>query len=226
MQKPQFRSLAIIALAAICIAAQAQSPTPNSIAATYSLTQTGFGSADRITNAGTVYVVHTDGLLARAVADHITPTNTFKDGQLIPPSKGFKGAFGTSGDTKQIEPGKRFYLHEVQFKDDAVIFTLISLDKVTVVGENGSVSSRLRMYLKFPVAKDITPTDIHALTDPVFSPEGAAPPVQTVSIGESSDDVRKALGQPMQEIDLGVKKILVYKNLKVTLVNDKVTDAS
>lgn len=225
MQKPFARFAAIILLAGSGLCAAAQSPAPNALVGSYSLTKTGFGSADRIVNPGTVYVIRTDGLLARAIADHITPTNTFKDGKLIPPSKGFLGAFGTSGDTKQVEPGTRFYLHDVQMKDGAAFFTLLSLDKVTVVGQNGSESSRLRMYLKFPVSDDVTPAALHAMTDPVFSPQGSTP-TQTVALGQSGEDVRKALGSPQQEIDLGSKKILVYKNLKITLVDDKVTDAS
>jgi hypothetical protein len=62
------------------------------------------------------------------------------------------------------------------------------------------------------------------LTDPVFSPEGSSP-TATVQMGESEGNVRKALGNPDKMVDLGAKKILVYKNLKVTLQDGKVTDA-
>jgi hypothetical protein len=226
MRKPFFPSLTLAAFTAIGLSATAQSPAPNDLTASYSLTQTGFGSADRITSPGTIYIIRTDGILARAIADHITPTNTFKDGKLIPPSKGFLGAFGTAGDTKQVEPGNRFYLHSIEMKDGAAVFTLLSLDKITVVTQNGSTSTRLRMYLKFPVSTEINAAQLHALTDPAFSPEGTAAPAQTVSIGESSEDVLKTLGAPQQQIDLGAKKILVYKQLKITLVDGKVTDAS
>ena len=56
------------------------------------------------------------------------------------------------------------------------------------------------------------------------APAPAAPP--TISVGESSTQVLQALGMPQQMIDLGKKKIFVYKNLnmKITFVDDKVSD--
>ena len=53
------------------------------------------------------------------------------------------------------------------------------------------------------------------------------PPVetQTVSLmGATPDAVTAALGQPVRIVDLGAKKIYVYKDMKVTFVNGKVTD--
>jgi hypothetical protein len=56
--------------------------------ASYNLTKTGFASS-RVTAPGSVYVVHVDGLLARAIADHVTPTTTIQDGQPLPAAKGW-----------------------------------------------------------------------------------------------------------------------------------------
>jgi hypothetical protein len=39
------------------------------------------------------------------------------------------------------------------------------------------------------------------------------------------DQVQAALGAPGKIINLGAKQIYVYKDLKVTFVNGKVTDA-
>jgi hypothetical protein len=157
----------------------------------------------------------------------VTPTNTIQNGALIPPAKGFKGAFGAAGDAKQVQPRDRFYLHEIALKDDAVVFTLLSLDRVVVVsGDSGSQRSRVRMYVRFPMNKEqlaaLTPDMLHKVTDPIFAPEGATP---TVQLGQSLDDVVRTLGEPQKEVDLGQKKILVYASLKVTLVDGKVTDA-
>jgi hypothetical protein len=204
----------------------AQQSLPAPILTSYSLTGTGFGSADRITHPGKIYTTRIDGMLARAIADHVTPTNTIQDGALIPPAKGFRGAFGASGDSKQVQPGDRFYLHDVNIKDNAVVFTLLSLDKVVVVGQNGSTRSRVRMYVRFPMTaaqlESLTPDALHKLTDPIFAPEGVMP---TVQLGQSLADVIHTLGEPQQQVDLGQKKILVYAKLKVTLVDGKVTDA-
>ena len=217
-----------LAMSAELSAVAATSPANQAdIAASYSLTRTGFGSADRITEPGTIYTVRREGLLARAIADHFTPTNVITaDGQLVPPAKGFRAAFGASGDVLQVEPGARFYLHAVEMKDNAVEFTLLSLDSMTVVGDGGSVHSRLRMYLKFDLDKaqrdTLTLQSVHKLTDPVFAPANSAP---TVKLGQSLEEVHEALGAPDQVVDLGAKQILVYKSLKITMVDGKVTDA-
>jgi hypothetical protein len=54
-----------------------------------------------------------------------------------------------------------------------------------------------------------------------------APPPQPASIqmGQSPDQVQAALGPPDKIVTIGTKQIYVYKDLKVTFVNGKVTDA-
>jgi len=52
----------------------------------------------------------------------------------------------------------------------------------------------------------------------------AAPP-RSISIGQSSRDLVSIYGQPVTIARLGAKEVYVYRDLKVTLVNDKVTDA-
>ncbi|MGB8837966.1 MAG: hypothetical protein WCC67_14535, partial [Candidatus Acidiferrales bacterium] len=59
---------------------------------------------------------------------------------------------------------------------------------------------------------------------PAAAPAPAAPPA-TVEIGQTPDQVTAILGQPDKIINLGAKQIFVYKDLKVTFVKGKVTDA-
>jgi hypothetical protein len=47
---------------------------------------------------------------------------------------------------------------------------------------------------------------------------------QTIQLGQTSDQVQTALGKPEKIVNLGAKQILVYKDLKVTFLNGKVTD--
>ena len=56
-------------------------------------------------------------------------------------------------------------------------------------------------------------------------PAADAPPPATVEIGQTVDDVIGILGQPTKIINLGIKQIYVYKDLKVTFIKGKVTDA-
>ena len=234
MRSLAVRSLTVAVLSgALVVPGFAQSAATDSLLAKlnkdYGITKMGFGGSSRVTAPGTVYVAHVDGLLARAVSDHVTPTTTIKDGKPLPSGKGFIGAFGAVGDTRQIAPGDRFYLVGIEIKDDAIIFRLDSLDMHGVESGGSSVQSRFRMLIKFPVAKGATNTmtvaDVHRLTDPIFSAEGVAAPAPKVQLGESLADVEKAFGQPDRIVDLGAKKILSYGNLKVIVVDGKVTDA-
>lgn len=55
------------------------------------------------------------------------------------------------------------------------------------------------------------------------APAQAPAPAQ-IQLGQSIDDVVAALGQPEKIVDLGAKKIYVYKDLKITFTNGKVSD--
>ncbi len=51
----------------------------------------------------------------------------------------------------------------------------------------------------------------------------AAPPAN-IALGQSIDEVTAQLGQPKSTVDLGVKKIYVYKDMKITFKDGKVSD--
>jgi len=53
-----------------------------------------------------------------------------------------------------------------------------------------------------------------------------APPVEptNISAGQTIDEVTGSLGQPTKIVNLGAKKIYVYKDMKVTFLNGKVSD--
>ncbi|HVO80409.1 MAG TPA: hypothetical protein VMT28_06750 [Terriglobales bacterium] len=52
----------------------------------------------------------------------------------------------------------------------------------------------------------------------------AEPP--TIEIGQTIDQVVNALGKPDKIVNLGAKKIYIYKDVKITFVNGKVTEAN
>jgi hypothetical protein len=53
-------------------------------------------------------------------------------------------------------------------------------------------------------------------------PQQAEP--QTIEKGQTTDQVQSSLGKPDKIVNLGAKQIWVYKDLKVTFVNGKVSD--
>jgi len=55
-------------------------------------------------------------------------------------------------------------------------------------------------------------------------PDAPPPPPVEVQIGQTMDQVKTALGAPLQIFNLGAKVVYKYKSLKVTFVNGKVSD--
>jgi hypothetical protein len=57
-------------------------------------------------------------------------------------------------------------------------------------------------------------------------PQQQAPPAepQQIEKGQTPDQVIAAIGQPDKKINLGTKQIYVYKDIKVTFLNGKVSD--
>jgi hypothetical protein len=70
-----------------------------------------------------------------------------------------------------------------------------------------------------PPATDAPPPPIQAPP-----PVPADTPPQTISLGQTKDQVVAAMGQPVRIADLGKKQIYYYKDLKITFVDGKVTD--
>lgn len=54
--------------------------------------------------------------------------------------------------------------------------------------------------------------------------QGPPPEPQQIEKGQTPDQVKASLGQPDKIVNLGSKQIWVYKDLKVTFLNGKVSD--
>jgi hypothetical protein len=72
--------------------------------------------------------------------------------------------------------------------------------------------------------------DMAAAEQQAAAPPVAAPPVEApaepgkIELGQSLEQVQNILGRPEKMVDLGSKKIYVYKDLKITFVDGRVTD--
>jgi hypothetical protein len=63
-----------------------------------------------------------------------------------------------------------------------------------------------------------------AAQQPAAAPEQPAAEPASIDKGMTADQVQAALGKPDKIVNLGTKQIYVYKDLKVTFVNGKVSD--
>ncbi|MGD0445141.1 MAG: hypothetical protein ABSA39_14500 [Edaphobacter sp.] len=63
-----------------------------------------------------------------------------------------------------------------------------------------------------------------AISAPIPPPAAPAPAPTTIALGQTVDQVTASMGQPTRIIDLGTKKIYVYKDMKITFKAGKVSD--
>jgi hypothetical protein len=68
------------------------------------------------------------------------------------------------------------------------------------------------------------PSDASAAAAPIAPPPPPPGPPPTIALGQTVDQVTAGMGQPTRVIDLGTKKIYVYKDMKVTFKAGKVSD--
>jgi len=155
--------------------------------------------------------------------------------------------------TRYFVTGEKFWVTHIDYLSDGVTFTLftdaisdvryystlkfvyphgvtLTADQVlTMVGEvlkvqpdeNASSGGDSNQQDQQPAAADGQQAAPAAEQTPAAPP---APPA-TVEIGQTPEQVTAILGQPDKIINLGPKMIYVYKDLKVTFVKGKVTDA-
>jgi hypothetical protein len=141
------------------------------------------------------------------------------------------------------EPGNRLQLNAdgtlsvvLKGKNYAGTYT-VEGNKLTFHGRvRGSATRQGNGTLLEPTGEEWVKQNVAppALQDPSASmapvppppPPPDAPPAQpkTISLGQTKDEVTAILGQPVKKATLGPKEIYYYSDMKVILVNGKVTD--
>jgi hypothetical protein len=202
-----------------------------------------------IVTAGSVLVLHKDGLLMCGVEAIAPPTSTYKNGTI---SMGFGAnmAWGmelapanqqaASLAQRKFVAGEKFWVTEFLVKQDGAYLVFVS-DPYNDVRYYGQ--------LKFPFPKNSTPNadevmksieevvTVDAPADqpaadnsaqPAQQPEppAAAPAAapQTIALGQTTDQVVAILGQPQKIVNLGAKQMYFYPDMKVIFANGKVSD--
>ena len=73
-----------------------------------------------------------------------------------------------------------------------------------------------------PNPEPVAPSSAQAAQPP--PPQQPQPEPVKIGLGQTTDQVVSGLGQPDKVVDLGSKKIYIYKDLKITFVDGKVSD--
>jgi hypothetical protein len=202
-----------------------------------------------IVTAGSVLVLHKEGLSLGAVEAKIPLTNTYKNGHLevgFGATMNWVAQAGTSAPQRKFSDGEKFWITGVSLVKDGLLLIFYSdpYDDVRYYGQ-----------VKFPFAKGSTPTPEEMLKTiaevvtvegpapeapapaaaapaeamapiPPPPPPPDAPPPQpkTIALGQTKAQVVAIFGQPQKVANLGTKEIYYYPDMKVVLVKGKVSD--
>ena len=240
-------ALFVSAAAFCCRAAAAQDSgsLEDQLKAQYKVTKVGLDSSGvAVTQPGTVLVIQKGGILGVPPLNLAVGTATYKDGEMHSPSPILLG-----NTTRFLDANEKVYLLKLSAstKGDKVTFLVMECDSCN--GANQQSSYKATVVFQYPKGYLAT-ADVGQVEDvigQVFAidngnggqqaesapPQQQAPPQppqptpqpQSIQLGQTTDQVVAVLGQPDKIVNLGSKQIYVYKDIKVTFVNGKVTDA-
>jgi hypothetical protein len=213
----------------------------------------GFGDRLRFTQLGTVLVIQLDGMGASPVTE-FTFGNNYKDGRIKRSLAGslihqannvrdlragdrvyllktevkdngvvFNVQSCDSCDGSPMDLAQMPYRAALTFQypkgywnntDFAQIQQTISEVFAFANGPNAGTQ---------PNPEPVAPSGAQAAQQPPPPPAPQQEPVK-IGLGQTMDQVVAGLGQPDKVVDLGSKKIYIYKDLKITFVDGKVSD--
>jgi len=155
--------------------------------------------------------------------------------------------------TRTFVTGEKFWVTNIQVQPDGVVFMLFTdaiqdiryYSTLKFIFAKGATPTPDQMLSTVGEVLKIQPDDSAQQGDQANQQQGAAAgdanqqqppaadqpppappaPPATVQLGQTTDEVVAILGQPDKIINLGPKQIFVYKDLKVTFMKGKVTDA-
>jgi hypothetical protein len=198
------------------------------IKTTYTVTETGMDRL-RITKPGTVFTVQLEGIAADPSSDATFSQNKFREGE-IKQSKGIVPFLQDKKRTRNLRPGERVYLFKADVRDNEINLYVITCDlfDVNIKGSTQQVRYKSLVTVQFP--KDFLATaefgKVKGVIETLFAPEtgvtSAGP--KSIELGQTPAQVEEAIGKPEKIIKLGEKTIYVYKDMKVTFINGRLTD--
>ncbi len=226
--------LLALLLTGAAFAADWKKSLEESVKAEYRPTKVGISAFqfdyNRITQPGTVLVVRIPGIYADVADTKQAIVKTkIVNGEAVQ-QKGVLASLSFTKQSRQLNVSEHVYVTQVSVKDDGIQFELLTQDPAAVVVDGNTIQSRYRSEVFFPFARDELPhldlADVKKTIDPVLATSDVANAVQTktIHLGMSTDEVKKALGDPEKIVDLGEKKIYVYKDMKVVFKDSQVAD--
>lgn len=198
------------------------------IEGTWTLSKVGVDRI-RVTQPGAVLIVKKDGIIGDLSTDATFGKNTVQDGKVTPP-KGVMAVLVNKETSHPFKVGERVYLWKVSIDDEDVALFLLSCETFAVNAKGTTKQLRYKALVDFKFAKDhLQATDfsnVKAVIAEVLATEQEYQSGNTknVSVGQTFQEVESALGKPEKIVNLGVKVIYIYKDMKVVFTEGKVVD--
>ncbi len=236
------RACIVVALIAVTSVAAAQNADlQKQLESAYALTKATADNTDIVT-AGAVLVLGKDNLKMCPVNLPIPTPNYYKNGTINQGGvMGFLNKLGNAGmaagadanATRTFVAGEKFWVTKIQVQNDGVTFQFLT-DPFQDVRYHASLK------VQFPKGQTPSPDEVLATVAQVIKADGgsgtaepeqqqaaapapAAAPV-TIALGQTKDQVVQSFGQPTKVVQLGKKEIDYYTDMKVTFINNKVTN--
>lgn len=246
--------LTFVACVSSCVAeAQNQAPPSlvEQLGAQYQIAKMGADSGGpTLVQPGTVLVIQKGGILGVPQAALAICPSRYQNGNLHRPSRLCAAMVQKTSSYFQV--GTKVYPTkiDVNLKNERVSFKIVACDSCN--GTNpptyfkGEVNFQFaKGYLERPSVSQIEDVIGQVLAignddtqqnqaagggeqaqsqDQAQGNAQAQTETQTIKLGETPDQVQADLGNPEKAVDLGSKKIWVYKDLKITFKDGKVSD--
>jgi hypothetical protein len=243
----------VLTLTGVCASAAAQNETArfDELKAQYKLVKVGLMGGNKAREDPTALVVQKEGIFGVGVHGTANPTATYVDGMLRSPGK-TSGLLSLSDHSRthwfqvneKVYPSK----FEINLKADRITVFVVTSDYAFKGGVHfqfprgtlatadiAQIQAMIGQVLAFdnggnnsqqaqdqaPPAQDAGVNQPPAAQEQ--APQPQAPP-QTIRLGQTPGEVLAILGQPQKIANLDSKMIYVYKDLKVTFVDGKVSD--
>ncbi len=224
-----FRFLALV----LCLASAASATTPDEVmkALQEKITVTKVNTwSGSIASPGTELVVQKAGLVA-GDPDTLNKTTVVTNGELTRAGGGvLGGSFFSNGSAgHELKVGDRIYISEIRAlqKNAGFMIRIMTVGTYDVVKHGTTKSEHGLSSIAFTYDPSLDSMDAAAAVAEFakwFKTDTEASESRTVKLGQTPAEVEAILGAPDKRIDLGPKKVYVYKDMKIVFTNGQVAD--
>jgi hypothetical protein len=185
-------------------------------------------SMNSIKEPGTVWVLLKEGVSGTKAGEGFA-ANIVKDGVISQKGSLFNAVTG-GANRRDFKPGEKFYFTAFAVKDQQISYDLVTCNTFDVTTDGTTKAERYAAQLQFAFPEGYLatadPAKVQEALDAVIVPEElmkAAQPA-TVELGQTFEQVEKALGKATRIVNLGPKVTWIYSDMKVIFVDGKVSD--